>query len=127
MFAAMIDSRRQEAINTLVLGLEGLVATLLRGDTDCDSYECSSILLGALMKQLYTHKLYPLPNRPYLGYSLSATLKTLRNFYSPSWTAPSGKKRSWGYAHSCSLGDLIERVVEPILKELEGFDLDIVQ
>lgn len=124
MFAAMIDSRRQEAIDTLVLGLEGLIATFLRGNTDCDSYRCESILLGALMKQLYTHGLsHPTPKRPYLGYSLTATLKTLRDFYSPVWSVPD----AWGGAHSCSLEDLIEHVVKPIQRELEGLDLDIVQ
>ncbi|KAK2036373.1 hypothetical protein LZ31DRAFT_511126 [Colletotrichum somersetense] len=121
---ATIDHRRQEAIGSLVKGLGSLVTTLRKGSSECNSFECSSILLGALSKQLYTHKLsQPKLKPPYHGYSLTTALETVRAFRSPIWAIPN-QSTTWGFGHGCSLGNLTETVLDPIQRELAGLILE---
>ncbi|KZL75235.1 hypothetical protein CT0861_08395 [Colletotrichum tofieldiae] len=120
-----IDHRRQEAIGSVVKGLKDLVSTLRKETPGCGSFECSSIMLGALLKQLGTHRLsQPRPKPPYLGYSLTTTLKSVRAFRSPEWAVPNVINSRWVQAHGCSLTNLIETVLGPIQSELEGLTLE---
>jgi hypothetical protein len=80
-----IDRRRQALIHPVIGNLHSLVADLRDGETSC-SFECESILLGALMKQMHRESLlWPRPSKPFLGFSFVEIAQTIRSLQSPVW------------------------------------------
>lgn len=81
----MIDNQRQELLGRITASLNNLIDRLRDDDTPC-SFECNSILLGALIKQMHKNRLFhPQPSKPYIGLSVSKTIRAVRTFQSPLW------------------------------------------
>ncbi|RYP41939.1 hypothetical protein DL767_000676 [Monosporascus sp. MG133] len=73
-----IDQRRQESVDRIVIALHDLLERFRNRQAGC-SFECSSILLGALTIQMHTADiLEPLLKPPYLGYNF--TVVTERSY-----------------------------------------------
>lgn len=109
----MIDQQRQEFIKRIFTALKNLIDDLRDCEGPC-SFECSSILLGALTKEMHKRKLFsPLPELHLLGFSCVETAESIRNIRSPKWCSEGG--RHWSY-HGCSL----ESYIEPIVKSSEN-------
>ncbi|OHE94375.1 hypothetical protein CORC01_10303 [Colletotrichum orchidophilum] len=119
----MIDWRRQDGVEFILTVLHNLLDAF-RNETAGCSFECSSILLGALTKEMDKHKLFhPRPTKPYSGYSV-ANLETLvRAFRSPKWNAfPSYNRHST--QHSCNLQSMISCYLNADFdKSKKGFKL----
>lgn len=68
----------------------------LRKDDNC-SFECSSMMLGALLKELRSKGIpFPLPTAPYLGFDLSTLIKNAQGFKKLEWLNKSHKCSSHG-------------------------------
>ncbi|KAK8097615.1 uncharacterized protein PG998_013101, partial [Apiospora kogelbergensis] len=68
----VIDQQRQETINDIISGLHTLIS-YFHIRSKC-TFECSSILLGALTKQMQIKGLLePKPKKPFLGHSVAGT------------------------------------------------------
>lgn len=99
-----IDRLRQKRINEIISSLHGLILYFhLR--TRC-TFACSSILLGALTKQMKANGLLePKPKRPFLGYSVAGTTAIVCGFITPRWSTPKTSR------HACTLQDFIDKLV----------------
>ncbi|WQF76291.1 hypothetical protein CDEST_01305 [Colletotrichum destructivum] len=81
----LIDWQRQEAVDFIFKTLQTLLEAFRKGSSGC-SFECSSMLLGALTKEMDRHKLLnPVPKEPYTGYSILDTNKIVNSFHCPHW------------------------------------------
>lgn len=80
----MIDMRRQTLLEGTIAFLHDQLGKFREGTT-C-TFECDSILLGALTKQMDCHSLLqPRPSKPFDGWSFLAVSKIINGFQSPSW------------------------------------------
>jgi hypothetical protein len=112
-----IDQQREESVNRIVTALHDLLERLRNRQAGC-SFECSSILLGALTIQMHgAGILEPRPKPPYLGYSYAVTMEMARGFRSPEWCSIEGGRRR---SHICSLTSLIKPVMESMEGSMEG-------
>ncbi|KAK1455592.1 hypothetical protein CMEL01_04352 [Colletotrichum melonis] len=104
--AELVDWRRQDAVGFILEVLHRLLDSF-RSETAGCSFECSSILLGALTKEMDKHKLLnPKPAKPYSGYSIVDTEKIVRAFRSPVWTSDFSYRQP--VRHSCNLLRMID-------------------
>ncbi|KAH8586009.1 hypothetical protein B0O99DRAFT_602845 [Bisporella sp. PMI_857] len=82
---AKIDEKRQELLNQLTGTLHDVFDKLRRSQALC-GFECDSMLLGAIIKQLYPHYLiWPKPSEPFIGFNFAKSAKTVRSLRSPAW------------------------------------------
>ncbi|KAK1636321.1 hypothetical protein BDP81DRAFT_489675 [Colletotrichum phormii] len=115
-----VEWRRQDAIEIIFGALQKILDALRSGTAGCN-FECSSILLGALTKEMDRHRLLdPKPALPYTGYSIENTEKIVRAFRSPQWSTDflHGKR------HSCTLPSMIDCYLNADFdKSKQGFKL----
>jgi hypothetical protein len=116
-----IDRRRQEVVDKIITALQGLLVSLRDGPDEC-SFECSSIQLGALAKEIRAKRLEPKPESPMLGYSVVATMATARRIRSPTWHPII--HTSFGYARPCSLEATIQSTIGSMEQMTGGLTLD---
>jgi hypothetical protein len=91
-----------------------------------DSFECGSILYGALIKEMEVQGLWPPPTVPFSGWSISKLHTKLQLIRSPSWSTldrPKARK------HGCDLGASVMVIADSNLglvngPELEDFELN---
>ncbi|KAK7972426.1 hypothetical protein PG988_006560 [Apiospora saccharicola] len=115
-----LDQRRQKSLDGIISGLHDLLS-YFDSRTSC-SFECSSILLGALTRQMQRRGfLDPKPTRPYLGYSVAETTKALCSFKSPEWASRRGR---FSDKHRCSLDNFMDATVKSIGDDVEGLKLE---
>ncbi|WQF87603.1 hypothetical protein CDEST_12617 [Colletotrichum destructivum] len=83
----LIDRQRQEAVEFILNTLQTLLDVFRKeSSVSYCSFECSSMLLGALTKEMDRHKLLdPAPKEPYTGYSIVGVEKMVKEFRSPYW------------------------------------------
>ncbi|OCL14163.1 hypothetical protein AOQ84DRAFT_309366 [Glonium stellatum] len=114
--AARIDEQRQTSINRIGSALHDLLDYFNSDDVHC-SFECDSILLGALTKEMKSKKLSSEDLRgPCLGMSYEDVVDKAKNIRLPRWNGVCNGYSSYGY-HNCS----IETHVDPILASLEDY------
>ncbi|KAE8137765.1 hypothetical protein BDV38DRAFT_271073 [Aspergillus pseudotamarii] len=95
-----VNSHRTNAILTIISTLNKLRDDLLNGIHGC-SFECSSIMLGALTKHMHANALLsPEPRYPYKGLNYNGLLETVRNFKSPLLYTIQGYS-GYGNQHKC--------------------------
>ncbi|KAK4233012.1 hypothetical protein C8A03DRAFT_39314 [Achaetomium macrosporum] len=115
-----IDRRRQEVVDKIITALQSLLISFRDGPDKC-SFECSSIQLGALAKEIRAKRLETKPESPMLGYSVVATMKTVKSIRSPTWHRT---HTSFGYVHSCSLEATIRSTIGSMEQMTGGLTLD---
>lgn len=80
-----IEKQRQKLIGEFMECMNAVIVKL-RDSDDC-SFECSSMMLGALIKGLGSQDIpFPLPTAPYLGYSLSSLKTSTAGFKRLEWS-----------------------------------------
>jgi hypothetical protein len=126
--AGMIEQVRQESVNGVITILHDLLTYFRCARTAC-SFECSSILLGALTKELQArYLLSPQPTLPLLGYSFVAIARSARNIRSPIWNSNSGRMRHRHYGtHPCGISSFIAPIIDELEATLEGLTLEDFQ
>ena len=119
-----IEQKRQESIDRVVTSLHDLFAKLCKGNP-C-SFECSSILLGALTKQMHARGLLsPRPAIPFLGLSSAEIAKSVRTFQSPRWCSSVGSySHRYCGEHSCSLKSNLNPIFDSLENSMGGLTLE---
>lgn len=120
-----MNDRRQEAISGLVLQIHNKRDQFLYANQGC-GFECSSIMYGALTKQMHSNALLsPRPEAPFPGRSYSALAKTVVSFKLPQWFER--PLRYSGYSqvskHSCVYSS-ISTLFGDLDDAIEGLDLN---
>ena len=118
-FEEGIDSQRQDAIGRIIAQLHEILASLAEGQNSC-SFECDSIRLGALVKQMHTRTLYsPRPETPFRGYCVLQTARHVREFKDPKWNPP----HVHGWTSKCKLSSKIKIMVDSVTQNVKGLVL----
>jgi hypothetical protein len=120
-----INEARIHDIGTLVARLHDLLEEYRNPNYVCPkgshSFECGSILYGALSKQMKSAGLLePYPVAPFSGMSFEEIYSKVRQFKSPKWCYPGKKKFT---AHSCDLGEKVTEIAEMVIHSAYGFHL----
>ncbi|OCK73849.1 hypothetical protein K432DRAFT_430359 [Lepidopterella palustris CBS 459.81] len=106
-----INKKREDFIERSVTALHNLLVELRKGDNSC-SFACSSILLGALIKQMDNRKLFlPRPVASFEGYSAAEVAEFVRTIYTPEWCSISKKSSQRARPHSCSLRNYVDPII----------------
>jgi hypothetical protein len=77
-----IDKQRLELLERLTTSVHQVVDGLFINELRC-TFECDSILLGALLKQIRPLGLWPRPSKPYAKLSFVGIARAVRSFRSP--------------------------------------------
>ncbi|KAJ9294869.1 hypothetical protein DTO271G3_6431 [Paecilomyces variotii] len=96
-----IDSNRQQAISNVITLLQEKREALLSGNEGC-GFECSSIMYGALTKQMQSNGLLsPVPEAPFLSLNYEELVRKVLSFKSPQWYDPDSEYSSYysSYRH----------------------------
>jgi hypothetical protein len=116
-----------QAISTVFSQLHDLLeefrSQLYRCPRD-DSFECGSILYGALFKEMELQGLLPIPTAPYHDLSVSELYTKMQRIRSPTWCRPRSKKSQ----HGCNLAERVMAIADPVTRlangpELKDFEL----
>lgn len=115
---AMVESRRIDAL-AQIFGMLDRVRNSLCADPVKCSFECSSMQLGTLVKEMHVHGLNSFKAaRPFYGCSIQWLEQTISNFRTPRWSHVNSYSR-----HECKLDDKIKPVMKDILEPLQGIKL----
>ncbi|KAI0147303.1 hypothetical protein GGR57DRAFT_477009 [Xylariaceae sp. FL1272] len=120
----VIDRERREHINEIIIVLRDLLGHFRDGCAPC-SFECSSILLGALTKELYARGLEPPPEPSYSGHSYASTMHAVSSIRSPKWRPTWSGSFGNREPHACDLASIIQSKIGGLgpLKGLRLCDL----
>lgn len=92
---------RKEAIEKVVNLLHEKHEALLDGKLGC-RFECSSIMYGALTKQMKSKALLsPRPSRPFRSLNYNQLVQKIRSFNLPEWYSQLGYYNNY-VRHSCN-------------------------
>jgi hypothetical protein len=95
------------------------LANSLCADPDKCSFECSSMQLGSLVKEMHVQGLNSFKSaRPFYGCSIKWLEQTISNFRTPRWSHVDGFSR-----HQCRLDGKIKPAMKEILETLQGIKL----
>jgi hypothetical protein len=99
-----------------------LLESFRNGTKSC-SFECDSILLGALIKEMQIQPLFSEQLAvPFLGLSVAATTEAIQALRSPNWCSWTGSgKRS--QKHSCDFSEFTNPVIDGMADEMKGLTL----
>ena len=121
-----IDQARIEAIGTVVSQLHNLLDKYRDVDYRCPSgfysFECGSILYGALTKEMDSSGLLvPYPVAPFPGMSFCELYSKVQDIKSPMWCSPgTGRYKS---QHSCNLNEKVMEVANRVMSGVNGLEL----
>jgi hypothetical protein len=86
------------------------------------SFECGSILYGALTKELIsTGLLVPCPVDPSSGWTLGRIYSKVHNIRSPTWYDAGSRRKS---QHPCNLNQKVTEVADRVMGEVNGLRLE---
>lgn len=89
------------------------------------SFECSSILLGALMKQMRNIGILSLEAvAPFRGFSIGKVYESVKSLKSPIWETYDEVNELYPIKHACGFQGTIVRNVEHILARVKGLSLN---
>lgn len=90
----------------------------LHDEEDC-SFECSSMLIGALSRGMRAHHLLePRPAPPFNGFSVAALFEGCRSFREPRWYTGKGGR----VPHQCSLFARLSPLLAEVLGTVDGLE-----
>lgn len=123
-FLEKIDEKRQSLIDQLFNALDDLRDSLCKGEDVC-SYECSSMLLGSLMKEMHKIRHISSPvTRPYNGYSVAGLMQRMSDFRLPMWYGLKDLSPKGRNMHCCNLAKKIQPIVSDVEKKITEFRLE---
>lgn len=114
--AEEIDIARQSALAEIFSAIYELFDRLQEGQ-EC-YFECSSMLLGVLTKELSKHGiLYPRNAPPFDGFSIAGSKAMITGLKRPVWY---GTRH---HSHSCCIQDKLSMALAKVESDLRVFDL----
>ncbi|KAJ5031504.1 hypothetical protein J3E72DRAFT_391494 [Bipolaris maydis] len=125
----MLEARRSEAIEQIIETFNSWIdefSDTYTCQVDADlSFECSSILLGALMKQMRNvDVLSPQVVAPFDGFSLEKVHENIKAIQSPIWETYDGVNELYPIKHACGFQGTIIRDVGHIVARAKGLVLN---
>nr|KMM71731.1 hypothetical protein CPAG_08032 [Coccidioides posadasii RMSCC 3488] len=123
-----IDEQRKDSIDQIVEHLHGLRQDFLEQQESC-SFECSSMLFGALTIEMHRRNLLPRTASPFPGASFAKVVQSVRLIRSPTWCPVAGwvSFNSTCRAHGCILSKFIDPVIEGLEHDLAGLELNDIE
>ncbi|OAA37007.1 hypothetical protein NOR_07283 [Metarhizium rileyi] len=127
---AAIEKKRTDSLHRILRMLDELREGLIEGRKGC-RYECSSMLLGTLVKEMDKNKFRPdqllesLSNK-----SINQVKSTVLGFKTSVWYSDRYHDRyadRYSAPHSCSLRSMLQPAIEDIWGNLNGLRLDEYQ
>lgn len=127
---ASIERKRTDSLHRILRMLDELREGLVKGRKGC-IYECSSILLGTLIKEMDKKKfrhdqlLDSLSNK-----SIDQVKSTVLGFKTPVWYPDRYHNRyadRYSAPHHCSLSSMLQPGIEDVWRNLNGLRLDEYQ
>ncbi|CEF79652.1 hypothetical protein SNK03_007492 [Fusarium graminearum] len=116
-----IDMARQSALAEIFSAIYELL-DLLQEEEEC-SFECSSMLLGALTKELKRHGiLYPRNAPPFNGFSIKGFKKMVKRLKKPIWKTGLNNR-----SHTCCVQDKLSVSLAKVESKLPAFNLQDFQ
>ncbi|EKJ72064.1 hypothetical protein FPSE_07754 [Fusarium pseudograminearum CS3096] len=116
-----IDISRQSALAEIFSAVYALF-DLLQGDEEC-YFECSSMLLGVLTKELGIRGiLYPRNAPPFNGFSIEGSQEMIWELRKPTWH----RGPNW-LSHSCCIQDRLSMSLAKVESNLHVFNLQDFQ
>lgn len=113
-----MDSHRQGAIASVVNRLDKTRDGLLSGTRGC-SFECQSIMYGALTLQMQSNALLaPIPIAPYPNLNYKTLVQEVLSFTPPQWYGSKGRQ-----AHKCP-HCCFESLIGALNDTIDGLGLD---
>ena len=113
---AEIDTARQTALAETISAIYDLLDCLQEGQ-EC-SFECSSMLLGILTRELRNHEiLYPRNTPPFDGSSIEGCKEMIMGLKKPGWYG------TRSHRHSCCIQDKLSVSLAKVESNLRVFDL----
>ncbi|KAJ4250129.1 hypothetical protein NW762_011939 [Fusarium torreyae] len=124
MLLEKIDKARQNSLVDIFSAIYDLLDRL-QEESEC-SYECSSMLLGVLTKELRKHGiLSPRSAQPFYGFSIEGSKNLIKDMKVPLWyDTNSGRYSS---THSCTIQQKLSLALQKMEKDLRVFDLQDFQ
>lgn len=120
-----MNLHRTRAISSIISTLTKLHDAFLDGSHGC-SFECSSIMFGALMKHMHSSALlFPQPRDPFIDLNYNELVKAVRAFKSPTWSSHHHYARPHG-CRASSFSFLIN-IPESAVQGLDLFSMTITK
>ncbi|TFA99914.1 hypothetical protein CCMA1212_008080 [Trichoderma ghanense] len=119
-----VNERREKFIPAIVDGLKRLIRYEYSNRVLGCSFDCSSMFIGALGKNMDSLRLtdqYLTP--PYVGHSLMTLKDGIFDFSEPSWRRFCDGWRTNRRRNTCSLSDNVRPIVETQIKRVVGLEL----
>ncbi|KAG5807468.1 hypothetical protein H9Q74_008301 [Fusarium xylarioides] len=121
-----IDIARQSALAETFSAIYELFDRLQEEEEEC-SFECSSMLLGVLTKELSKHGiLHPRSAPPFDGFSIEGFKEMINDLKRPQWYNSSGYNHYGHYSHyrhDCCIQDKLSMSLAKVESDLRVFDL----
>lgn len=118
--AEAIDIARQSALAEIFSAIYELLDRL-QEEQEC-SFECSSMLLGILTRELSKHEiLHPRNTPPFNGFSIEGSKEMIKGLKKPKWY------NSRDHRHSCYIQDKLSISLANVESDLLVFDLKAFQ
>ncbi|KAH7066495.1 hypothetical protein FB567DRAFT_574280 [Paraphoma chrysanthemicola] len=121
-----IETLRTQAIGTVLSRLHELLEQYRSPLYQCpgdDSFECGSMLYGALYKQMELQGLLPVPTAPYHDLSVSELYTKMERIKSPVWGRPS-KHSKKTQQHGCNLAERVMGIANHVTRLANGPKLE---
>ncbi|RYC58725.1 hypothetical protein CHU98_g7476 [Xylaria longipes] len=131
-----LDKWRQESIDQITDALNDLLKYFGKEAAECSSssnysFECSSMLLGALTRELRYNKqlsFTELARQNYTGYSVVSATAATRGIRTPRWRHETPYHGGYGYGyspsrHECNLDEIVGAKMD-LVRKAEGLRLD---
>ncbi|CVK98723.1 uncharacterized protein FMAN_08477 [Fusarium mangiferae] len=121
-----INIARQSALAEIFSGIYELLDRL-KEEQEC-SFECSSMLLGVLTKELSKHGiLHPRNAPPFDGFSIEGLKEVINGLKRPNWYGTTNYSHYGHYSHNCCIQDKLSNSLAKVESDLRGFDLQEFQ
>jgi hypothetical protein len=119
-----IDEARQDSLDDIFTAIYDLLDRL-QEETEC-SYECSSMSLGVLTKELSNHGiLSPRVAQPFYGLSIDGSKDMIKGLRQPQWYDKNGAR--YGPRHSCTIQQKLSLALNKVEDKLRVFNLQDFQ
>ncbi|KAG6053392.1 hypothetical protein E4U17_004734 [Claviceps sp. LM77 group G4] len=113
--SSVLEQKRDHYIDEIFSVVGKLCKDLWKGRRGC-SFECTSMLLGSLMKVMDEDKLYT-------ACSVKQTTRAVLSLKSGKWSTVDSDRLK-ASSHSCTLEELLKPDIQRLWDDLEGLNLD---
>ncbi|KAK0716083.1 hypothetical protein B0H67DRAFT_256796 [Lasiosphaeris hirsuta] len=117
-----IDQRRQEAVEEVITILHSLLAYLRDERANKCSFTCSSMLFGALTREMASHGLLPRPTA-LVGFSIEGIANLARSIQTPVWCNDDPYNYYSSERHTCHLSNFIHPLVNGVEMNIRRLEL----